>query len=511
MLNIAPSPLPTSLLVTGLLCFTLGEAHATDIEFSGTTITTHFPAAQFILLPPDKRAELLSRQMDSIINEAQKHTGRTNLIDIISSLEVIDRGKIRISQQINLETRHTMNTHIKFSTRLPASEIQEKELKKLVDYLNKTKAGHFIYEENRRKMRGFSESELLDLRLSEDAKNYLQRAMIYHDIVQNILSGPKRTDRQKLEAIKQWTFIQVSEHFERPLPNGGRFNDFNDLPLEIMLRGMGSCDRSAWILATLAFHAGLDAHVVYLYSAPNSISSHTVAEIKIDTRWIVVDPINNQTYEKGVFELSKELKDFKHCVIFPNSAEAEALLPIMKLAEMICRFYVPDQRFFVDVEDHIRGVVRNITPPGMDPRGLSELTRQLMTKTSEGRDVALDPFPVSVRRWDYPFWLRGLSHGGMWSFFKDSEFPFLKKLREARLQQLLGNYETADTQFDSLKKSEKHWKIFYEELYYFMILNLYLENDFESVRLNIPEFKKKYPRSHRNNSVLEYVLKESSN
>ena len=114
---------------------------------------------------------------------------------------------------------------------------------------------------------------------------------------------------------------------------------------------MGACDRSAWSLATLAYYGGLDCHIVYLFRDPALPSNHTVMEVKTERGWQVVDPFNNRIYDEGAWDLSKKNPYYKNCSIYLNPVEAHALLPVVKLAEMICRAYVPDQRMFFDVEE----------------------------------------------------------------------------------------------------------------------------------------------------------------
>jgi hypothetical protein len=51
----------------------------------------------------------------------------------------------------------------------------------------------------------------------------------------------------------------------------------------------GSCDQAAHVFATLAHFAGYDAHLLFL-RAPDGTSPHTVAEVRADDRWVLVDP-----------------------------------------------------------------------------------------------------------------------------------------------------------------------------------------------------------------------------
>lgn len=103
------------------------------------------------------------------------------------------------------------------------------------------------------------------------------------DRVQRRITAGAPSDRERLDALMRWSHENVvpqSAGPDRIIPD-----DF----LSIVRRGHGYCDQSAHVLAVLARLAGYDARLLFL-RAPDSTSPHTVAEVRVDSRWILIDP-----------------------------------------------------------------------------------------------------------------------------------------------------------------------------------------------------------------------------
>lgn len=452
---------------------------------------------------------ILTQEVSSILNDLKERAAGEDVVERISRLEVAGSGKMIVKDKPDMKIEQGLRANIKFPTRLKPAKRQLEELKKQVDYLNSA-GKHFDYEESKTKLSGYTDSEVLSDRLGEEAVRYIERAMIYRDIARSIMKSAN-SDIEKVQRLLEWTFVNIADHFEIGLKGGILYNDFNDNPLELALRGMGACDRSAWVFATLAFYGGFETHLVYLYANPDptSTSSHTVAEIKIANRWRVVDPINNMISERGVAELSEGGGgDYKDCTIFVNPVEAESLLPIMRLAEMVCSFYISDQKLFFDAKCATDNLVRDISSRGVGQHSIQEVGVSLFSKVSEGRDVTPAPYHFSVKRWDYPLWLRAFNHAGMFQHFKDRNFPFLKLLREMRMMQLLGQYAEAEELADSLVMGNSKIRVSKIELDYFRILNKYLKGEHDLVENAVRDFRSKFPNSPRNNRVLAYMLEQ---
>lgn len=97
------------------------------------------------------------------------------------------------------------------------------------------------------------------------------------------LAVPGATDRERLTALMEWTHENVRPQYAAP----GRI--VADNFIDIVRRGHGYCDQSAHVFAVLAHYAGYDVHLLFLRAIDGS-SPHTVAEVRVDGRWVVVDP-----------------------------------------------------------------------------------------------------------------------------------------------------------------------------------------------------------------------------
>jgi hypothetical protein len=93
----------------------------------------------------------------------------------------------------------------------------------------------------------------------------------------------KPTHRERLAALMEWAHENVRPQYAAP----GRVVPDNFI--DIARRGYGYCDQSAHVFATLAHFAGYDVHLLFLRRA-DGVSPHTVTEVRIDDRWVLVDP-----------------------------------------------------------------------------------------------------------------------------------------------------------------------------------------------------------------------------
>lgn len=62
-------------------------------------------------------------------------------------------------------------------------------------------------------------------------------------------------------------------------------------PEDILIRGYGSCDQSAWVLCSLAEQIGIKSMVVFLRDPATGISYHTVAALRLGRRWQPFDTL----------------------------------------------------------------------------------------------------------------------------------------------------------------------------------------------------------------------------
>ncbi len=479
----------------------------TQLQFDGDRITVRMPPAEFLALPYAERAQIISRQISAVVDYVSARTGMSDIVNIVCRLDNPAPGVIQIRNDFDPACEDILKLNYSFSTNVRTSAVQERFIHTMISSLSADTSGHLDENEYIQKMHGFSDTGFMRRFLSDEAVQYIELAMTVRDIARAAIGGRNRSSREKIEALMDWVFVNVSNHFVRQAPGFEDFADYNDRPLGYMLRGMGDCDRSAWVLCRLADRAGMSAHVVYLHKPgeENRASWHTVTEIRTDRGWQAVDPFNNIIYDKSVLQLSREGDYFKRSWIFPNHVPPLAYLPVMKIADMICRSYIADLELFVDVKKTVYAYLSDEYGETTNP-GKADQYVGLMSRSYA---VQMMPDEVSLTRWEMPFWIRGYYYEGAFRTYKRKKLPFMAKIREARLEQILGHYDQAGKLFESLKNDTgESDPRFAEERDYFMILNAYYEQDYASVERDVPLYREKYPETPRN-TMLRYLLAHS--
>lgn len=511
-------------LLTALMCLSLivcsfapPSAASSVLEIKGNHFFFHMSADSFQRLSYEQRSEWLAEQTFGVMAYAQRYTKCTDVVEILSRLRVVQPGEIEIVNQIDSKKAGEYRQNILFSTNLPHFKKQEDLLREKYDFLTEIdeEMKDVSFEEISGKLYGFSDTEARQPQFTIRGKSYMERAMIYRDIAASAGGRESSDETGRMQALLDWTYVNVSNHFVREIPGGPNYYDFNDIPLELMLRGMGDCDRSAWVLATLAFHIGLESHVVFLYRTRDDIQSfHTVAEIKVDDAWVTVDPYNHKLYTKNVYELSKTDTDFRNSCVLLNPVEPHAFLPVMSLAELICRFYIPDQRLFFSIDNAAAEFAGELLGPKTKPVYVNDLSDKIFQKISKKSAASFDNTfyidQICASRWDYPFWLRAYYMHDIWSRMKKRMYPFLDDLRQARTEQLLGHYEQAELLFSYSPPTVPDLLLFYEERDYFVILNHYFQKKLRGLASEVSAFQEKHPGSPHM-KILKWIVDQSSN
>lgn len=109
---------------------------------------------------------------------------------------------------------------------------------------------------------------------------------LYHfirltEIIDDLDFG-KLTETRKAIILSRYVGNNVRNH-----KDGDKIDDVS--AYEILEKGYGACDQKALVLLALAEHKGIEGHLVYLYGY-DSVSHHTVAELKINNSWAMLDP-----------------------------------------------------------------------------------------------------------------------------------------------------------------------------------------------------------------------------
>ncbi|OGH59251.1 MAG: hypothetical protein A3G34_02930 [Candidatus Lindowbacteria bacterium RIFCSPLOWO2_12_FULL_62_27] len=486
-----------------------------DVEFEGNRIRFVLPPEKFHAFSHQDRAQWIARHVSIVVDHVKLRTDG-DIIDIVSRLEPSGSMTLSIADGGNERAARMLAGNVKFATYSRYTPNQDSAIKNMTvaaQSLYPDSKEIFDFEKAREKAFQFSETDILADRLSPGAVRHVTRSLIYQDVARAQAGGGHRTDVEKLEALMDWVFVNVSNHFERAAPDNEFLKDWNDNPLELMLRGMGDCDRSAFVLAVLARHAGLDGQVVYLnrpdpLGRTKFVSFHTISQIRVNHRWLAVDPFSNIIYPKSVADLSLTDEKFRNAFLMMNSVGIRSLLPVMKLAEMICRMYIPDQLMFFDIGNSVRQTVADLAKPGAPEADIEQTTQSILHKISMATTVAIPTFNIYIKGWELPFWLRGYYYADMQRLLKKRHAPFLEILRDVRLKQIVGRYDEAQRLFDSLKQSKHAGVLFPEERDYFSLLNLYYLNDDDTFIPQARDYQNRYPDSPRN-SMLNYLLAHS--
>lgn len=121
---------------------------------------------------------------------------------------------------------------------------------------------------------------------SAPLRDYLYRDLSYILITDRIVGD--ETDPERIA-------VRLNEYIAESLyPSGGAvidFNSWNDL-----VRGIGWCDQDAWALGTLLATRDIHGRMVFLEGGR---LEHTIAEVQLDGKWRVFDPLFDLTFRGG--------------------------------------------------------------------------------------------------------------------------------------------------------------------------------------------------------------------
>ena len=162
--------------------------------------------------------------------------------------------------------------------------------REVLEILNSKKCvGHAYIEEGQLSFNNFKSyafkkdrlSQWMRLRRWSKNVNKISRQSYYNNIYHNICS---KNDSDSLKIIK--CFEYVANNIEAP----GHFIQTKGLnPKQIIEKGYGSCDQQSNLLITILEKGGFPGKLVFLFDN-DSISLHSVCEIKIGDRSIMLDP-----------------------------------------------------------------------------------------------------------------------------------------------------------------------------------------------------------------------------
>lgn len=342
---------------------------------------------------------------------------------------------------------------------------------------------------------GFSEDELQEKFLNTRDMEHISRSIIYKKIADKILKDKKLSVIEKAETFFDWTVRNISQSCS------GR-EDYAAFPIDIMIRGYGVCDRSSWVLVTLARQVGIKGNIFYLIDPAEKTSPHTVALVYIDDKWCVLDP-----YKEII------LKN-------PEDSSLVGIDEILGNPSLIEKFYPKDPNFHKAFDEGIFWI------PG-EPRCyfpkmaiIEEIIQELTGETprihwdlTEETDLAIKTFlrtalpseadfekiffsvrdkKVRVGIWFYPFGLEQYYFSGKFLANIEKNLPHLFFYKEPRLDYLQGGHEEAISKFEKLMKISFS-RDFKEDIHYFLALATFEKGDNNKTYSLCKKYLKEYP------------------
>jgi len=291
---------------------------------------------------------------------------------------------------------------------------------------------------------GVGPEELSTSRLSQEDVPYLRRISLYHHLASRLTSEINSPD-EKLHALFDWTIRNIQS---APIPSRPELPAW---PAQVMLRGYGACDRSAWVFVSLARQLGFRAYLVVLWDPASDTSPHTLAGVLGRGKLLLFDtlygiPINlpsgepaglNDVIENpGVLSsLNEVFPDYPvHLVHFQNAIVTIAPEPPALNSSMAA----------------LQSALTHLAPPPQVSMNLNEEVAALAETLYGQTDPATlklrytDPRrPYSIDLWGYPFNLRRELQTAQGHEAAAAAYANIAPLLPAREAQILGDLETS--------------------------------------------------------------------
>lgn len=317
---------------------------------------------------------------------------------------------------------------------------------------------------------------------------YIWRCLKYKEACAHIIRE-RKSEREKLLALFDWTYRNVAIAIPK--------EDYAALPLDIMLRGYGYCDRSAWVFATLADQAGYRAGIFYLRDPDTLVSPHTVAIIFLEEKWVVFDTYSGIHFKKqdgeftGLNDVMSEPSITHHIPRYKEywskcfekgyvwiPVEAEGGLPKMQLIEEILNEF-------------------SLQPPKVYHNPAEELAFSIGSLQGAVPSTLSVNLPFKIKNylvdiWFYPFNLRFYYMTGEFNENVERCNPQLEYYRSARADFVSGDYQKAFKEYDRLLKNPPD-RNHSDDLLYFKSLALFELKDWEKTCQELRRYLEEYP------------------
>ena len=318
--------------------------------------------------------------------------------------------------------------------------------------------------------------------------SYIQRCIKYNETAINIIRG-RKAEQERILALFDWVYRNIS------IATPGE--DYPALPLDLMLRGYGCCDRSAWIFATLAEQIGYHSNIFYLRDPETMVSPHTVALILMNDKWVVFDTYTGIYFRKngepaGLKDITEKPSLTHHVPKYREywskcfdkgsiwvPVEAEASLHRMQLVQELAGQFLP----------YSPKIYHNPV------RKLLFTLKTLNTKMPSTRRIDL-PFKIGnnpIDIWFYPFKLRLHYLSGEFGGSVKKHNPALEYYLNARATFLSGNYQEALEEYAALLEKSPNTD-YSDDLSYFKSLCMFELKNWEDASRELTKYLEDYPQ-----------------
>lgn len=323
---------------------------------------------------------------------------------------------------------------------------------------------------------------------------YFWRCVNYQRIARQIIKDCK-TDEEKAMALFDWTYRNVGIVKEKRV--------LFALPYDIMLRGYGLCDRSSWVLTTLANQAGFKGSIYMLLDPDTGASPHTVALIYLLDKWVVFD-----TYYGFVLKMKdgKTLAGLNDIIDNPSLTgmyppygnngfmpfkqgllglplEAEAGLPRIKVIQDVVDEIFPDApNVYRNMLERLHFTIKTLLGYDYDPD--NPFTFPFRDKNRQ----------YIIGSWFYPYMLKPFYAQGLFVKQQKKEDPAVEYYQAARYSFLLGDYRKAVSQFDELLKTSPDAK-YSSDMEYFKCLCYFGAKEYKKTVSELERYLQDYPDS----------------
>ncbi|MFH1738845.1 MAG: transglutaminase domain-containing protein [bacterium] len=445
-------------IVMGVLIGTCSRFRESEPESTSMEITTPASSSDRIdLVYEEKYAEIVN-----LINTLDHEAALSALLDtrIDTNDDLFIRGIFLSWLGRDEEAAESLTDAAKRVTGYPASQLLLRHTEKW----------------------GLDPTTIEEKRFTVDDSRYIRRCHFLQRIADRVTSGSS-SELEKTERLLDWVFRHIA-FFEPDVINIGA--------LDILLRGYGVCDRSAWVLALLCQRAGLPATVVLLgrptvtgRDLAEFDSTHTLCQVLVSGQWLLCDTIQGTfvTHEdSGERATLKEILarleaepentslqetfDGYHQAGVGAVFEADGTFPRFRLLDPYMRVIPPYPAVFEDLDKSLE--IAYSAVPEVDGKRTNE-----------------------TGVWDYPFYSRTSYNDAEFLAYREKILAPLESYRDARILQLLGfPIQAIHAYARSVETSPPEAE---EDLIYFMAQCHYETGVLQNAETGFQMYLEKYP------------------